>query len=175
MKKQQLCLAVPLICFVVFVSVVLAGCTSTPSANSVSFGSGKTTPVPEPTTYSLNEAATLKGKTITILSAAEYKQENQYIKPKEGNKYYTVEVLIKNDSDEAMSYNTLNFTLQDNNKYTYTTAFMGKEPALNSGDLQPSREVRGFVTFEVPKTAENFELLYDASWWSNKQLIFKLY
>lgn len=35
----------------------------------------------------------------------------------------------------------------------FEPAFLGREPALGSTELQQGRRVRGWVTFEVPKDA----------------------
>jgi len=101
---------------------------------------------------------------------------NDYNKPKDGYKYFAVEVSVENKGSEVNPYNLYDFTLQDKNGYTYDIAiWVIKEPSFSSGDLQPGRKIRGWLTYEVSKTAENLELIYQPDWFDSGQVIVKLY
>jgi hypothetical protein len=103
-------------------------------------------------------------------------EDTEYDRPEEGNKYFAVEVTVENKGSEANSYNPLDFTLQDSSGYTFEKTYtVSKEPSLSSGDLQPGRKVRGWITFEIPKTSSNLELIYKPDIFDSGQVIVKLY
>jgi hypothetical protein len=96
---------------------------------------------------------------ITAAKTAEYK--DKYLKPAKGSKYLAVLVTVEGISSEGSSYNPLYFTVRDAEGYEYNVSLIGKEPMLGaSNDLAAGKTVKGWVTFEVPKTAEGLTLVY---------------
>lgn len=123
-----------------------------------------------PKVYKVGDKVKLNDQILTIVSAADYVPTAQYApKPKSGMKFYAVEAEVENIGQQPNDYNVFFFKLEDSNSYSYNTAFMGKEPAFNSGKLQPTKKARGFITFEVPVDAKGLELTYTPSAWDASQ------
>ncbi len=110
---------------------------------------------------------------ITELDQA-YQPDQDYLFLDPSKKYYAVEVYLVNNSGESHYYSDYDFKLKDSDSYTYPNIFSGsKVPSLASGTLPAGGEVRGWVTFEVPQTNEDFTLVYsDLS--SNRSVEFSL-
>ena len=69
----------------------------------------------------------------------------------EGKDFYACLVEITNTGDESRPYNTMYFSCQDTEHFSYNSAIMaGELQDLGSGDLQPGKKVKGYVGFEVP-------------------------
>lgn len=118
-------------------------------------------PAEAPKSYKVGDKVKLYEQILTVLNAGEYVSKNAYLKPKDGMKYYAVEVEVENVGQKPNAYNPMYFKLVDANSYSYNMSYMGgKEPALQSGDLQPTKKTRGFITFEVPLDAAGLELVF---------------
>ncbi|MFN7160572.1 MAG: DUF4352 domain-containing protein [Candidatus Gracilibacteria bacterium] len=110
-------------------------------------------------TISLNSAGTLNGVTLTVSSVADY--SSSLFKADAGKKYVIADVRISNNSGKTISYNAYNFTLYDKDSYAYQMAVTDKTPLLSSGELENTRETRGYVAFEVPIDATLKDLKYE--------------
>ena len=66
--------------------------------------------------------------------------------------------------DDA-SYNVLNFSLQDSDGYVYDASFASAdvEPSFGFGTLSAQQRVRGWITFQVPRSAELVSVLVKPS------------
>lgn len=70
-------------------------------------------------------------------------------------------VEIEGINPNGASYNPFYFKIRDGEGFEYNFSAFGKEPQLqSSNDLKPGQKVKGWVTFEVPKTAKNLTLVY---------------
>lgn len=70
-------------------------------------------------------------------------------------------VEIEGINPNGASYNPFYFKVRDGEGFEYNFAAFGKEPQLqSSNDLKPGQKVKGWMTFEVPKTAEKLTLVY---------------
>lgn len=125
------------------------------------------------TSMAWTQAATINGVTISVNAKENYVSDSSIIQPKQGSKYFAIDVTIVNNSGKTISYNVLDFTLQDGQAYTYTYT-PGKDPFLNCGDLERGRSVRGWITFEVPAASSNYTVIYKPSMVGKDQLILKL-
>ncbi|MGL5831014.1 MAG: DUF4352 domain-containing protein [Candidatus Altimarinota bacterium] len=126
-------------------------------------------------TISLNTAGTLNGVSLTIKSVKDFSTFNEYFKPEDGNKYVAIDVFIENNSGQTISINPLNFSLKDSESYEYEQEFVsGAEPRLNLGDLENMKTLRGFLVYEVPKTAVLSEIKYEVDYGSLGQFYVEL-
>lgn len=80
--------------------------------------------------------------------------------PKRGSAKVGVEVAIRGESDREVPVNAFYATLVDARGDSYSATLAGCDPALPSVRLTNGKTARGFVTFEVPKTADKLELHY---------------
>lgn len=129
---------------------------------------------PTTQTYKLGDQVKLKDNVVTVHTVADYTSSNQFIKPKDGNKFVVVDVSIKNDSKEAINYNLFDFKLQDDKDYSYSTGLADKEPSFSSGALQPGQSTRGFLSFEIPTGNQATKLVFTPEFLSTSQIIFEL-
>lgn len=80
--------------------------------------------------------------------------------PKRGNVKVGVEVAIQGESEREVPINAFYATLVDARGDSFSATLAGCDPALPSVRLTAGKSARGFITFEVPKGAEKFELHY---------------
>ncbi len=124
--------------------------------------------------YNLGDRVKLENKVLTAYSIANYIEPNKYLQPKAGNKHITVDISLENDGPDSISYNVLNFRLQDSDGYVYTHVAASKEPYFTSGALQPGRKIRGFIVYEIPQDSSGFELIFTPGWGASNQIIIDL-
>lgn len=134
-----------------------------------------TTATTDSRTINLNTKGTLNGVSLTIKSVQDYKLYSQYSPPASGKKYVAVDVFIENNSGNTISINPFNFTLKDTDSYEYSVTFSTQAtPALNTGDLESSRTLRGYLLYEVPTTVNLAELKYQVDYGNLGQFYVKL-
>lgn len=112
-------------------------------------------------TYLVGEVIDFGSYTIQVTTFEEKAYYNFEFQPKSGNKLVAVEFLMTNYGKSTIEYNALEFSLMDENSYEYEIVIFGfKEPYFSSGNVQPGRKARGWITFEVPKGSQKFEVKY---------------
>lgn len=126
----------------------------------------------EPTTqakYKKGDIVDTKKLRISYLSCGEYKDYDEFTKPKNGNKIVYFEFEFENISDSDKLASSLDFNcFADNNScddYIWTKDNL-------SANISSGRKAKGKVYFEVPQNAKEIELEYDASWLSSTKIIF---
>lgn len=132
----------------------------------------------ESTEYSVNEPMDHEGKVVTVTNV-EKQSPQSYDAIQEGYEYVVVRVKVDNESEEEISYNVMNFSLQDGNG-NITEAFAGGSldhvsEMLSSGKLAPGGSTEGNLVFEVPEGDQDLQLRYEASFWNDTQIKFNLY
>jgi hypothetical protein len=84
-----------------------------------------------------------------------------FIKPSAGQKWIAALAEIEGINPDGASYNPFFFKVRDDQGFEYNFSAFGKQPQLqSSNDLPPGETVKGWVTFEVPETAQTFTLIY---------------
>ena len=101
------------------------------------------------------------GIALTVTKVSTAGNINDFMKPKEGNTYLVLAVLLENVSRDKTPYNPLYFKIKDGEGFEYNSSLLAPDPALKSGDLAKGEKVRGNVAFEVPKTAQGFIVSYE--------------
>ncbi len=104
-----------------------------------------------------------KGWFLTVNEPSSYEPTNRYDQPEEGYKYIAVEVIYENTSNETDRFSLSNLRLKDSQDHSYSHNYSGKEPELESGDLETEGRVRGFVTFEILENASVKSVVYSGS------------
>jgi hypothetical protein len=99
---------------------------------------------------------------LTIEEPEEYIPTG-YLSPKEGNKYITVKVTYENTSNKPDSFSTYNLKLKDNKDFSYSDTSGGKEPRIDSGDLEANGKVTGYMTFEIPSENKTKSIIYSGT------------
>jgi hypothetical protein len=124
------------------------------------------TPQPTPTATSgiakVGDTVVQGGYIITLLNVEKSEKGYQsYGAPGEGKVLVAVEIVIESGADEGVHVNPFYCSLKDSDGYEYGVYFFGKDPALQStNDLPKGEKSRGWVTFEVVKTATGLVFIY---------------
>lgn len=111
-----------------------------------------------------------EGWFLTIQEPELYESSDIWESAKEGYKLVSTEITYENTSEKTDSFSLSNLKVKDTQNHSYSDyLFGGKEPALESGDLEPKGTVKGFVTFEILEDAEVQSVIYTGSY---KTIIF---
>ncbi|MCB9335728.1 MAG: DUF4352 domain-containing protein [Flavobacteriales bacterium] len=114
-----------------------------------------------PNTHLLRDVIDFGNYTLQVTTFEEKAYYNSEFRPESSNKLVAVEFLMSNTGQSKIEYNALEFNLMDENSYEYKTVTFGfKNPYFSSGNIQPERKARGWITFEVPKESKKFEVKY---------------
>jgi hypothetical protein len=112
-------------------------------------------PEPKNATGAIGRPVHLNGVDVTVASVnPNYKSANQFITPKPDNRFVVVEVLYQSTGSEPVEYNQFDWTVSDGQGFSYRPSFSDKDPQLRSGQLDLGGKARGFITFEIPTTAQ---------------------
>jgi hypothetical protein len=96
-----------------------------------------------------------------------------YNTPKSGKEYVIVNVTIKNQGKDEVSYNPYDFKVQDANGAQENQAFAVLDDSLSSGTLALGGKVTGSIPFEVP-IGDQAKLIFQPSFWSNQRVVVDL-
>lgn len=88
---------------------------------------------------------------------------SEFAEPGQGNEFASVQVALKNTSDDFVNVsNLLQTRIRDDEGYSYEqTFFGGEESTFNDGQLVPGEVERGAINFEIPDDATGLELVWD--------------
>lgn len=120
------------------------------------------------------------GDIILSVNKVETSQGGQYTKPQSGNQWVELNLTLENTGSDQEYITTLGqmfVTDKDNNQYqvTVTSKRMENPGSLGlDGALIAKAKKTDWVGFEVPKTATGLKFQYNASFWSNKNIIVDL-
>lgn len=111
--------------------------------------------------FSQGETVSYKGVDFTVTNVKKT-SGTQYDKAKSGYEYVIVSVKIENKSNDKISYNPLDWKMENSNGQevdgTFTT--VDNDTALHSGDLNAGGVVEGSLAFEQPKGDSGLKLNY---------------
>jgi hypothetical protein len=114
-----------------------------------------------PATYGVGDRVKLADEEYMTLEKAETGFTSDLVKPKAGNVNASFLVAFEGINPSGASYNPFYFKVQDEGGFEYNYNAIGKDPQLAaSNDLKPGKIARGWMTFEVPKTAKTLTLVY---------------
>lgn len=107
------------------------------------------------TNFKLGQDIKLGDFVVKVNKVTDYKCDNEISAPKEGNKLIAIEVEYYNPTtDKQINVNCWDWKVIDNENYSYDTGFLEpKEPYINTGTINPGGKLKGWITFEIPKTS----------------------
>ena len=119
--------------------------------------------------YKVGDILESKDMKIVYVASGEYVSDNEFMQPKEGNKYIFFKFYCENisDSDKNISYFDFNCYADG---YS-AEAFYNDENAL-SATLSPGRTTMGCAYFEVPENSEDIQLEYETNFWTEEKIHF---
>lgn len=129
----------------------------------------------EDTVFGVGEKVEFEGQVVEVTDV-EYSSGEDFDEPAEGNEYVIVHVRIENNSDEKISYNPFNFSMENSNGQIETQAFtiVDNDTSLSSGELREGGNVEGTIAFEQPVDDGGLKLIFEPSFWSAGEVIFDL-
>jgi hypothetical protein len=112
----------------------------------------------------IGETQSVSGYLVTVngVQKSDNFTQGDYGKAKAGNTFIAVDLTVGSSKDSGVDPNGLSASIKDSQGFKYSIAVIGyKEPLLpGQNDLANGDKVRGWVTFEVPKTASGLVLEY---------------
>jgi len=130
-------------------------------------------------TYKVSDKVQM-GDVILTVNKVETSQGAQYTKPSEGNHWIDVNMTIENTGSDQEFITTMGqmFVIDsDNNQYQVAVTGKRLENAGSmgmDGALVAKAKKTDWVGFEVPTTAKGLKLQYNASFYSNKNILVDL-
>lgn len=150
--------------------------TKTGTTSKTPSPSTQTTPKPEKTEYNVGDVIKLGARSITVgTMIRNYDSPNEYMNPPDGKEWVVVPVSIINDSDQAVSFASTDFKIQDSKgTRTYTTFIMDLENQLQFGEIAPKGKAGGNLPFEVPAGDAPLKLIFKPMWGFEGEVVVNL-
>jgi Domain of unknown function (DUF4352)/zinc-ribbon domain len=112
----------------------------------------------------VGETAELRDRTLVVNEVQKGYPPPRQIRIEPGNELLRVYVTLRNTSNQAFSYNPLNFKVQDSNGVQESRqVMMGLPYPIEPGSLAPEGTMEGNLVFEVPQGDSNLQLIYEAN------------
>lgn len=141
--------------------VALSESRATQVAVSEPIAQSATTTQPHQITAQVGQVIDQGMYSLIINAVEEGETYSPYLNPDSGNHYVAVDLTIASKADEGVSVNEFNAVLKDSEGYQYRPTYTGKDPQLGAeNDLPLGDKVRGWITFEVPDSAEGLMFEY---------------
>lgn len=153
------------IIIVIIIAIVAGGSNNNNNNNNTT----------EKTEYSQGEQA-IWGDAIITVTGVEKSQGNEWDNPDSGKEFVIVSVTIENNGNSNLSYNPLDFKMQNSQgqQEGITFSTIDQDTALSSGELIPGGKISGTLIFEEPTNDTGLILVYNNNVWSSKELKIKL-
>jgi hypothetical protein len=102
---------------------------------------------------------------LTVGEPILYQSTDVWEKPKEGYRLVATEITYENTSQNRGYFSLSNLKIKDTDNHSYSESiFGGKEPRLQSDDLEAGGKVKGFVSFEILEDAEIQSIVYSGTY-----------
>ncbi len=161
--------------FVTFIIPLLfVGCDQSKFKASKVGENGSETDVSSPAIevekFAVGDEIQISDEIVTIHGIQDHYAEFEWLGPKEGHVYKTIEVSVKNVGTSEVDYTPFDFKLKDDQGFSYDISIIGnKSPNLEGGTLSPGDNARGFITYHVLPDAQNLRVIFKPKWWSHSQ------
>lgn len=130
---------------------------------------------PKPPVFRTGDKVELGPTILVVNSVADCKSTNQFSLPETGKKLVIVDVTQENQDSDSIATSPLDFTLRDNQDYSYSYNYYAcKKPMFDTGTLSSRQKQRGFLTFEIMKDNTPKQLIFTPGWLSSSQIIIDL-
>lgn len=131
--------------------------------------------VEEKTVFGIGDTVEVDdGIEMTILSAGEYKSDNQFIAPADGKMFYKIDVEISNNSSKDTTISSmLSFEAYEDDYSIDETYTSGIDDML-SGGVAAGKKIKGSLCYELNKDWKTLEIQYKPNVWLNKKIIFEI-
>lgn len=113
------------------------------------------------------------GLEITYCGAEKWEEGNSILQPEENNIYIRLLLSVENTSETDQYVSTLGFTCYADGEKQQDTYLIATD-SLEGGSLSPGRKDKGYIYFAVPEDAQEIEVEYEPSIWTNEKVILKV-
>ena len=122
----------------------------------------------------INVGETLEAGDVKIefQKVEDWKSDNMFIEPKDGNKFIRVYFSITNTGKSDKLLSSYDFKCYVDN--SRINEMLYGNDILSTGNISSGRNIKGYIYYEVPKNANSIELEYETNWWTDKKAIFKV-
>jgi len=120
------------------------------------------------TEFKVGESFVKDGFKIMFVSSSDYESDNMFTQPAEGNKFIRLYFYVENQSSSDKSLSTYDFTCYADG-YKCEKTYADDDLSVN---LSSGRHGDGAVYFEIPNNAQNVEIEYEVSIWTDKKIKF---
>ena len=122
------------------------------------------------TEFKVGNVVKLGERELVVNSSRRTTSLGQFQQAKSGKEFVVVNITIRNNGKDEVSYNPFDFKLQDSNGAQESQTFGVLDDALNSGTLASGGKVTGSIPFEAPKGDKGLKLLFQPSFWSKDRI-----
>ena len=126
--------------------------------------------------FKVGDVISIKDTKVTVTSVERnYTADNEYVKPADGKEFVKVNIEIQNDSSKNVSYNALEWKVEDSNGSLedYMSAMMASAPdAIGSGELVAGGKKVGSIVFEA--LAGDALKLHYKPLWNGEEIVIEL-
>lgn len=120
---------------------------------------GPKTPAAPSKLHRIGETARATGYQFRVERIKQCETE-PYFRPRAGNVKLGVEVTVESTASIPIRINPFHAFIRDSRGKSYYFTLAGCEPALQAARLEPEQKAEGWLSFEVPKSANDLELGY---------------
>ncbi len=127
--------------------------------------------------FKVGDKISFEGRVLTVNSVKRnYVEPSPYsFTPEQGKEFILVNVTLENKGENTIDFGSYDFQLEDSNGVQRDTAYVGAvKNELNYGDLSSGGKVTGNIPFEVKKGGKGLRLIFNPSFWSDKEVVVKL-
>lgn len=122
------------------------------------------------TKYRVGDVVKANGLEITYVSAEKWESDNMFLQPEDGYMYIRIKISANNTSSTDRYISSFEFECYADGK-KQSSSYVGDD-TLEGGTLSTGRSTDGYIYFSVPADAEEIEVEYETSFWTNKKAIF---
>lgn len=123
--------------------------------------------------YKVGDTIDANGFLITYVKAEEYESGNMFLQPEDGMKYIRIYITAQNNSTVDRFIWSSDFECYADN-IKMDTEYLTGDNLFTSENISAGRQAEGYFYFSVPKDAENIEIEYETSFWTDKKAILKV-
>lgn len=157
--------------------VLLLGACETETAKRADPSTSEEAPADEAETFRLGDAVELGNFRVTAYKVLDPMKPAEYFEPGKNKKFVAVDLEVENTGGEPEPFSILlSVTLKDddNREYVPDLANGGKTPGAPDGEIAPNDGKRGWVVFEVPKSLDDYRLVFEGDVFASGQAIIEL-